>query len=376
MSEPFIHQISLYSQEGGSNKEYHVQVIQDAQGYRVDFQYGRVGQTLKAGTKTAKPVSIDAAKKVFDKLVAEKVGKGYTPRGGVSNSPAAFQSATRAARDAGVRPQLLNSIEEEDLPALLRDPCWGLQEKMDGERRLVRKSGPDIDGITGITGINRKGLIVPLPIALVDEISKLPGDLLLDGEQIGDALYLFDLLEQGGKDLRGLGYYDRFVRLAAVIRPQVADCLRLVELHTTLEGKAQRLVLARKQNSEGIVLKRLDAPYLEGRPNSGGAQFKLKFYETASAIVSPAQPRDAKRSVAIESACGTPLGNVTIPPNQDIPDPGQVIEVRYLYAYRGGSLYQPTYLGPRTDIEPDECTLSQLKYKAEPGLNGVMAPAP
>lgn len=370
MSEPIIHQISLYFREGSSNKEYHAQVVQGAQGYRVDFQYGRVGQALKAGTKTAKPVSIDAAKKIYDKLVAEKVSKGYRLGAGAHNSVAAFQDSARAARDVGVRPQLLNPVEEVELPALLRDPRWGLQIKMDGERKLVRKSGPEI------VGINRKGLTVPLPMALVEEVAKLPGDLLLDGEQIGDALHLFDLLEQDGKDLRGLGYHDRFIRLAAVIRPQVADCLRLVELHTTHEGKAQRLALARAENSEGVVLKDLDAPYSEGRPNSGGTQLKFKFYETASVIVSPTQPRDARRSVAIESACGTPLGNVTIPPNQDIPDPGQVIEVRYLYAYRGGSLYQPTYLGLRTDIDPSECVLSQLKYKAELGLNGVALPAP
>lgn len=356
---PPIHQISLYFREGSSNKEYHAQVVLDVQGYRVDFQYGRVGQALKAGTKTPKPVTLDVAKKIYDKLVAEKVGKGYAPQAGAPDSAAAHQSAALAARDAGVRPQLLNPIEEADLPALLRDPCWGLQEKMDGERKLVRKAGADI------TGINRKGLAVPLPMALVDEVSKLPGDLLLDGEQIGDALHLFDLLEQDGKDLRALGYHDRFIRLAAVIRPQVADCLKLVGLHTTHEGKAQRLARARAQNSEGVVLKRLDAPYSEGRPSSGGAQLKFKFYETASVIVSRTQARDGKRSVAIEAACGTPLGNVTIPPNQAVPDPGQVIEVRYLYAYNGGSLYQPTYLGPRTDIEPAECALSQLKYKAE-----------
>jgi len=44
---------------------------------------------------------------------------------------------------------------------------------------------------------------------------------------------------------------------------------------------------------------------------------------------------------------------------------GAVIEVRYLYAYRGGSLFQPTYLGLRDDIEVDACLLSQLKYKKE-----------
>ena len=44
---------------------------------------------------------------------------------------------------------------------------------------------------------------------------------------------------------------------------------------------------------------------------------------------------------------------------------GQVVEVRFLYAFReSNALYQPVYLGPRQDIEVHECVLSQLKYKA------------
>jgi bifunctional non-homologous end joining protein LigD len=37
-----------------------------------------------------------------------------------------------------------------------------------------------------------------------------------------------------------------------------------------------------------------------------------------------------------------------------------------LYALKqSGSLYQPVYLGRRDDIPPGECTVDQLKYKAE-----------
>lgn len=41
------------------------------------------------------------------------------------------------------------------------------------------------------------------------------------------------------------------------------------------------------------------------------------------------------------------------------------VEIRYLYAYKGGSLYQPAFLGERDDIPAEECVLSQLKYKPE-----------
>jgi bifunctional non-homologous end joining protein LigD len=61
-----------------------------------------------------------------------------------------------------------------------------------------------------------------------------------------------------------------------------------------------------------------------------------------------------------------PAGNVTIPPNQQIPRVGAVVEVRYLYAIReSGCLYQPTYLGCRTDVEQLECLATQLKFKGD-----------
>jgi bifunctional non-homologous end joining protein LigD len=59
-------------------------------------------------------------------------------------------------------------------------------------------------------------------------------------------------------------------------------------------------------------------------------------------------------------------GNVTIPPNHSVPKVGSVVEVRYLYAFKeSGVIYQPIYLGQRSDIEPSACQVSQLKWKAE-----------
>ena len=60
-----------------------------------------------------------------------------------------------------------------------------------------------------------------------------------------------------------------------------------------------------------------------------------------------------------------PVGNVTIPPNQTVPNVGEIVEVEYLYAYLGGSLYQPVYRGKRRDLDISACTTRQLKYKPE-----------
>jgi bifunctional non-homologous end joining protein LigD len=69
----------------------------------------------------------------------------------------------------------------------------------------------------------------------------------------------------------------------------------------------------------------------------------------------------------INPAQGVTIGNVTIPPNRAIPAVGAVVEIRYLYAYQGGALYQPVYLGERDDVPAADCTVEKqpLKYKAE-----------
>ena len=93
---------------------------------------------------------------------------------------------------------------------------------------------------------------------------------------------------------------------------------------------------------------------------------KFKFVATLSAIVAKG---NIQRSVEISLFKGRSLvscGNVTIPANHEIPPAGAIVEVRYLYAYRDSlALYQPVYLGERDDVEPGECLVSQLKFKAE-----------
>lgn len=48
-----------------------------------------------------------------------------------------------------------------------------------------------------------------------------------------------------------------------------------------------------------------------------------------------------------------------------MPKAGDVVELRYLYAHRGGKIIQQNLLGIRDDVNPKECTTKQLKFKAE-----------
>jgi bifunctional non-homologous end joining protein LigD len=198
---------------------------------------------------------------------------------------------------------------------------------------------------------------------------------LMDGECIGDAFVAFDLLESLGVDRRAEPYRERLDALyqMPVLGPD--QPILFIRTATRTTDKRAMLTELRRQNKEGIVFKRIAAPYTPGRPASGGDQLKLKFTATASCIV--AGVNGAKRSVRLEllgpageSGGRVGVGNVTIPANQPIPATGTIVEVRYLYAYPDGALYQPVYLSPRNDVDLSACTTRQLKLKPASGGGG------
>lgn len=345
--------VSLYYKEGSSDKEYHVAMEPKGTGFVVNFQYGRRGSTLSTGTKTSTPVEHEQAVKTFDQLVKEKKAKGYTE--GESGTP--YQHSE--SRPSGLLPQLLNAIDEEEVSRLVAHPQWCMQEKLDGKRMLLRKE----NGV--IQGINKKGLIVGVPQTILATAAELKGDFVLDGECMGDCLHVFDLLFHEGKDLRHEGYERRYVALLNLLFRGLPKHIKIVSCWKDAQDKASRLLTLKHQKAEGVVFKQRRAPYTSGRPSTGGTQLKHKFYATLSAVVAKV---NTQRSVALRllnHEGWQPVGNVTIPANQRIPQVGTVVEVRYLYAYRDGSLYQPIYLGERTDVDEHECVVSQLKYKPE-----------
>ncbi len=70
---------SLYYHKGTFDKEYHAAIEPKAEGFIVTFAFYRHGSNLTVGTKTPAPVSLDKATKVFDRLIAMKLAKGYHP---------------------------------------------------------------------------------------------------------------------------------------------------------------------------------------------------------------------------------------------------------------------------------------------------------
>ncbi len=354
--EPKLENLTLYYREGSSDKVYACRIEPAGERFVVNFAYGRRGSTLNTGTKTNVPVEYDNAKRIFDQLVKEKRGKGYTP--GPDGTP--YQTADTEERFTGILPQLLNPIDEATANRLMQDPAFVMQQKFNGRRMLIRKHGD------AIHGINKKGLLIGLPDTVALDIRNLPGDFILDGECIGDVFHAFDLLMVNQEDLRPLQYRERLTALLNLLASAQHRFLRYALSAFTAAEKVRLHGELFMGKQEGVVFKRLDAPYTPDRPNSGGPQLKHKFYATASCVVAKI---NAQRSVEVRllgEDGWMPCGNVTIPANHPIPAVGQVIEAKYLYAHReSNALYQPIYEGLRNDVDPAECLLTQLKYKPE-----------
>jgi len=354
-----LENITLYYRKDGSDKVYQCAIETAGERFVVNYAHGRRGQTLNTGTKTNVPVDYDSAKRIFDQLVKEKKNHPKTPYyEGEDGTP--YHQPDSAERFTGLLPQLLNPIEEVEVSPLISDKNWVMQQKFNGRRMLIKK------GDVEIHGINKKGCLIGLPETVFQDIYKLPGNFVLDGESVGDVFYAFDLLVLNGEDIRPLSYHERLTSLMNLL---ASAQHRFIKYATTAFSKQEKTRLyqeLKKGNQEGVVFKRLDAPYIPGKPNSGGAQLKHKFYATLSAVVAKINVQRSVEVRLLNCEGWIPCGNVTIPANHKIPKVGQVVEVRYLYAHKeSNALVQPIYEGPRDDVDVSECVLSQIKYKPE-----------
>ena len=165
------------------------------------------------------------------------------------------------------------------------DPGWVFERKLDGERcGALRRSGH-------VRLLSRTGQTLNATYPeLVDALAVAGPDVLLDGEivafkrgqtsferlqqRIGihDAerarrspvkvhYYLFDILEQGGEDLRQLPLLERKARLRAAV--DLRDGLHLTPYVRGDGEKAFRQACER--GWEGVIAKRIDSRYLATR---------------------------------------------------------------------------------------------------------------
>ena len=228
--------------------------------------------------------SFAAASAVSSRTSAKRADPGPTPErrasGGPGSAPGSRPGSARDDRKVlpdFIEPQLCKSLDRP--PA---GPGWAHEIKFDGYRMQLRVE----DGRATLR--TRKGLDWTEKFAAIAEAAADLPDAILDGEvvaldaagqpdfaglqaalsdgQTGDLIFFaFDLLALDGLDLRDLPLRERKARLKAVMGEDEPR-LRFVD-HFETAGDAV-LLSACKLELEGIISKRLDAPYRSGRSDS------------------------------------------------------------------------------------------------------------
>ena len=399
-------QCSLFCREGRSDKEYNIFIEDSATvpgAYDVRATWGRRGAARDSQLK-ASGVTMLQAEATLMSLKRLKESKRYredpslakgTPLTAVPAATIASGSVASAPEReyTDLKPQLLNPIDVDEMEAYITNNEWLAQEKLDGKRIMVEVN------FGQVVASNRRSWKVGIPQDVAEELSKFD-DCVLDGELVDGVYYVFDCLNHNGTDLRANAYTDRFNCLVEnVIGDRMLYQVDIVPTAYSADDKRNLVKLL--EHKEGVVFKKLSAPHEVGRPNKGGSQLKCKFWSSATCVVTKINTsankdtaaaalasitdgnamyypvgtffanieklnQAAKRSVAVsvDSPDGfVAVGNVTVPPNYELPNVGDYVEVKYLYYYPGGALYQPQYLGVRDDVEVD--VLASLKPKSE-----------
>jgi bifunctional non-homologous end joining protein LigD len=187
---------------------------------------------------------------------------------------------TGAALPGFVPPQLAKSVDRPP-----QGSGWGHEIKFDGYRLQLRvenghaalKTRAGLDWTAKFNQISQEaGLLAPCLIdgeACALDASGAPDfaalQAALSNGRTGDLIFFaFDLLFVDGLDLRNLPLRERKARLKALLdaAPKTARRIRYVD-HFEIDGDAV-LQSACRMSLEGIVSKRLDAPYRSGRSES------------------------------------------------------------------------------------------------------------
>src|SRR5579859_5715283 len=179
----------LYFRQGSSDKVYHLQLETAQEQWSVQAQWGRRGSALQSDIKVS-DATYEDAKRVYDRLLREKTGKGYQIAQATTNGDTPISVGLLPGKEhSGHVPELLTPIEEPEALRLAEDESWWFQQKFDGRRLAVQKA----DG--KYAGINKLGQVIPIDARLFEPLDLVQAKAFLaDGEITNSHFYIWDLL--------------------------------------------------------------------------------------------------------------------------------------------------------------------------------------
>ncbi len=367
---------------------------------------------------------------VFSGLTVDELEAG-TRRDEAVAAAAEAAGARRAELDAARLRPMLADVRK----TAFSDPAWLFELKYDGVRLLAEKRG---DAVRLFSRLGRDRTAVYPEIATA--LRHLPlDDALLDGEVValdasgrasfGDltrrftqtdaaaiargvvevptVFYAFDLLGAAGFDLRALSLVERKGLLARCVPP--IGTLRFAD---HVEGDGEVLFAAATEHGlEGVVAKRSDAPYEDGRRSKRWLKIKVPR-SAALAIVGISPGQGSRRSLGSVMLAGWRDGELcyvgnagsglrdghideiladaerlqrATPAMRDGPErppdgtrylePELVCEAGYTDLTSNGTLRHPVFRRLLPDVSLAECAAPGARPAAEPDLPTPDPPA-
>lgn len=258
-------------------------------------------------------------------------------------------------------PQLASPMTLTEIGRYVVDDGWVMEQKLDGHR-LALVLSPDAPP----KAITRNGTYYTRTLpASVQNLRSDPGPVI-DGELVGNTFWAFDILAED-ESMHRMALHAR----RAVLERFVTDfeALRVVPQARTTEEKEHLLLHAAAERLEGVVVKRIDSPYVGRRSR---AWLKAKFVSTADVVILAVRD-DGKDSASLGIRMSTPAGDKWVevgrcslngkPPVAV----GDVVEVRYLYVQHPEAprLYQPDLTRVRKDKSPLDCDGSDFRVTSK-----------
>jgi bifunctional non-homologous end joining protein LigD len=252
--------------------------------------------------------------------------------------------------------ELLTKVTPQVAARLIQDPNFGAQEKENGKRRVMVRNNDQV------FCFNREGEKRDLPPAVVKAIlshrlTRFVIDTELCGTKIAPRVKIFDVLILGDELLGQTPYSHRENRC----HEEFDNFNKIFTVLFTARTSEEKLALVKKlhaENAEGVVFKRMDAVYKQGR---SGSHFKLKFWKSADFVVIGPSPEghDSVEIGVYKNGKLHRVSGVSLIGRERVVA-GDVIEARYLYATKNLHIVQPVMLQKRDDKQAKACTADQL----------------
>ncbi len=262
-----------------------------------------------------------------------------------------------------------HAVKQDLATWLLKNPLPCLVEpKIDGIRVFLFKSGDKLV-ISSKHGAMYTPQSSPKVFATVPEFLHAPHQMILDGEYVAKkgALFLFDVLNVDGRDVRSLPLTERKKILREILEGTGLEVpYKLAKSTQEVLALKEKFV---KQGYEGILAKNPQSAH--GQP---GSWLKMKKYDTLDVFVMGYErtqdmemtgvPRSWFVGVYDEDGHRVPLGKVgafveKVDPRKVVK--GAVVEVRYQELTEDKKLRGAFILRVRHDKLPNECSVAQLR---------------